>query len=285
MHVSIYSPPSVRRARAGAAIALLATWVCAASAAGIPESPAAPALKDAAAFSSDATAFSARARKLREAAPEAAVLDHGLFRDRFDLTWQLQQAMNQHRTLGDLSSVGLRARADGGYDIDYNAAPQWQAYENFIPELLAHTNWELFGDELKSRGLRDEDVAALRNYVATHDASKAVRAAQLPVTLSFAKIVNRYDKLKLPVTDNVVLAYVYQRSLAAAEARWKWTSDLLGSLDATKRRVFFSRLTEATAVGRWSADDQPVEIADVLATLRRPDIEQAATAEAKGETP
>jgi hypothetical protein len=289
MHVSSYPDGSQRilrrLARAAAVIAMFASVAGAAHAVEFDEKVKAPMVKDPAAFRSQAQSFSARYAALQAADPLATVTDRSLFSERFQVTWQLQQAIDTHRPLGDLAAVGFVSRGDGAYDIDYNAFPQWQRLDELFARLLPQYPWESYSAVLVSRGFRPADVEILENYIASHDASKAAQRDLLALAVSFSKLVKKYDKIKRPVPDALVLAYLYQRASLDAEATRAWTAGLLGNLDAQRGRILVALFSEMTSTGILAPSDQQAGIAEQLRILRLPNFEQLATAAANGGTP
>jgi hypothetical protein len=277
--------PQRRSRHGGAALALLWLIASAAHAVEFDEKLQAPRVKNAAELRSQAQSYAARFSELQAVAPEAPISDPALFRERADLTWQIQQAIDARKPLGDLSAIGIESEDDGTYRLDFAKAPQWQRLDRALIAVLPRTNWELFGPQLVARGFRDEDVETLRNYVLTHDAQGAARQRALPVSLAFSRLVKKLDRIKRPVSNELVLSYLYQRSRASDEAMREWADGLLKSLDAQRGRILISLFAENPGLAIWAPSDQAAGIADVLGTLRLPDYERRVTAEAQGATP
>jgi len=144
---------------------------------------------------------------------------------------------------------------------------------------------ETVGPLLVNRGFRASDVAALKNYVDTHDLKAAISARTLPIAISFSKVVKKYDKLKHPVGKDLVFAFLYQREKVEAEARRVWSEGLIRTLDDQRVRVLQSYFEEMHGIGYWTPDDADAGVANLLTVMRLPDYEQRATAEARGVTP
>jgi hypothetical protein len=242
-----------------------------------------PLMKDAGTLRTQAQSFSARFADLKDAGPEQLITNSTLARERFDLAWQIQQAIDVHRPLGDLTTLGFVSRGDGSYSIDLNAFPQWNRLDQQLAGLLPQMNWDVFMRQLVDRGMPPAEVAKLKQYVATHDARASAGEKALPISLSFARIVGKYDKLKQPVPDPVVLSYVYQRARSTADATREWADGLLTSVGAQSARILLSSLGEGQSTSVWAPDNQPAGLADILATVRQPDFEARATAQAKGD--
>lgn len=285
MNVPSKSDDPGRRSRAGVAMVLLWLVAAAAQAVDFDERLQAPRVANPGELHSQALSYAERFNQLQAATPEAAVTDPALFRERGDLAWQIQRAIDAHVPLGDLSVIGLESAGDGAYRLDYARSPQWSRLDRVFIALLPQANWDLLGQQLIARGFRPEDVATLRNYVASHDAHAAARKRALPYSLSFSRLVKKLDKIKRPVTDDLVFSYLYQRERAYDEALREWADALLKSLDAQRGRILISYFQENPGIGLWTPDDQKAGIADVLAKVRMPDYERRVTEESQGVTP
>lgn len=282
---SYWSGPTPRlRTFSTALLVMFASFTAVGQAAKFDEALKAPQVRSAADLRNQAQAFSARAVQLQAAAPETLITDRAAALERFDLSWQIQQAIDVHQPLGDLSAVGIISRGDGSYRIDLNAFPQWNDLENLLVELLPTANFELLGPELVNRGFATSDVARLEEYVTTHDPAAVARSSKLPATLGFARQVRKYDQQKRPVPESLTLSYIYQRSLAEHEATRAWNSGLFESLEAKSVRALLSFYSEGSSSVIWAPSDRAAGIADILTTVRQPNFEQIATDAAKGET-
>ena len=133
-----------------------------------------------------------------------------------------------------------------------------------------------------TRGFRESDVAALRNYVETHDLKAATSARTLPIAISFSKVVKKYDKIKAAGRQRPrVLVSLPTRARSEAEARRAWSEGLIRTLDDQRVRVLHSYFSEMQGIGYWSPSDAEAGVANLLAVMRLPDYEQRATAEAR----
>jgi len=256
-----------------------------ARAAEFDEKVKAPLMRDAGTLRVQVQSFAARFTALQTAGPEQLITNRALAGERFDLAWQIQQAIDVRRPLGDLSELGFVSRGDGSYSIDLNAFPQWDRVDQKLPEILPQLNWGAFAQQLGIRGMAAAETAQLKAYIDTHDARAARNARTLPISLSFSKLVRKYDKINRPVPDATVLSYVYQRERAASEATREWTAGLFDAVDAHGARILRSALSEGVSSSIWAPSDQAAGIADILATVRQPDFEQRATVQANGATP
>ncbi len=245
----------------------------------------APSVSEPAAFRAQAESFKSRAALLEDAGPRELMTNRTLFAERFDLTWQLQRALDVKRPLGDLAELGFVSRGDGSYSIDYDAHPEWHRLDEAMAGWLPLADWNTLGAELRARGFRESDVTALQEYVRTHDARRWSAARSLPLAIGFSKVVRKLDRVKRPVPDNLVLSYLYQRARADAEATREWAEGLLQALDPQRARILLSYFDEMKFTGIIAPDDQRAGIDELLRLMRQPNFEQLATAEAKEGTP
>ena len=287
MHVTSYqrlmSPP--QRGRVAAVLLLwLASIAGAAQAVEFDEKLKAPRAMGAPELKSTAQSYSASFARMREASPAELVTNKALFLEHFDLEWQINRALEDKRPLEDLSALGL-VKHEGGLRVDYGAFPQWQPFAELLASLVPTWSMDSVGPLLVNRGFRASDVAALKNYVDTHDLKAATSARTLPIAISFSKVVKKYDKLKQPVGKNLVFAFLYQRGKVEAEARRAWAEGLIRTLDDQRVRVLHSYFEEMQGIGYWSPDDADAGVANLLTVMRHPDYEQRAIAEARGVTP
>jgi hypothetical protein len=244
----------------------------------------APQSKDAGELRSRAEAYSTRDAQARLMGLDAVVRNRQLARERFDASWDLQRAIDDRQSIGDLSALGIVDRGDGTFSVDLNAYPQWSDPAYDLAGTLPALNPTLLGAELARRGMHQGELAKLREYLATHDVEAATGAAALPIAVSFSRLVKKLDKLKRPVPDALVRSYIYQRDRATAEARRDWAESLLDAIGPSAARVVESYLGEMRSSGVWSPADTRAGIDGLLANLRLPDFEQKAAAEAKGGT-
>jgi hypothetical protein len=278
MHVPSYP-------RVVALLAVLASFAGGAQAVEFDEKLKAPLMKDPVALRSQAESYVAKFTALRAAGPRELISNRALAAQRFDLTWQIQQAIDTRKSLGDLTELGIKPRGDGSFHIDYDANPQWERPEERFAVLPAGTDWQGLGEQLISRGFREVDVEKLKEYVSTHDLQKDSSRETLPLTLSFSKIVKKYDKIKRPVEDAAVLSYIYQRERIRSEMGRAWAEGLLNSLDAQRGRILLAFFGEMKSTGVWGPSDQRAGIDEQVRLMRLPDFEQLVTAEVMGDAP
>jgi hypothetical protein len=264
---------------------MLASFAGVAHAVEFDEKVKAPMVKEPATLRTQAQSYVAKFNAQRATSPQEVVRSRALAAERFDLSWQIQQAIDVGNPLGDLTAVGIEARKDGSYHIDYNENPQWQRPEAPFMALLSNVDWQGLTAQLVSRGFRESDVVKLNDYMSAHDLVKDSSRDSLPITLSFSKIVKKYDKIKRPVDDATVLSYIYQREKLNAEKGRVWAEGLLDSLDAQSTRILLAYIDEFQSTGVWAPSDRRAGIDELLRTMRLPNFDQLATAEVTGGAP
>jgi hypothetical protein len=133
--------------------------------------------------------------------------------------------------------------------------------------------------------MRADDLTTLESFWQSHDVKAAIASATLPINVAFSRIVRKFDKLKRPVPDALVLSYLYQREAAGAEAQRQTAETLLDALSPGGVRVIESYLGELQNTGVYGPTDQRAGIDGVLADMRLPDFESRAATEAAGVSP
>ena len=286
--MQVTSYPCLKGLRRGTLAAGLLFWLAGiaslAQAVEFDEKLKAPMARGGAELKSIAEGYSASFARLRDASPAEQVTNKVRAAERFDLAWQIERALEDKRPLEDLSAIGLE-KYENGFRIDYDEFPQWQPFPEKLASLMPTMSMDTAGPLLVARGFRDSDVAALRNYLETHDLKAETSARTLPLAISFSKVVKKYDKIKRPVGKEIVFSFLYQRDRTGVEARRAWAEGLIGILDEQRVRVLQSYLSELAGTGYWSPSDADAGVANLLALMRLPDYEQRARADAAGATP
>jgi hypothetical protein len=286
MHVASNQPGRPRRGPVSVALmVLLASLAGVTQAVDFNEKLKAPMAMGAPALKSMAESYSATFARLSAASPTEMVTNKGLFLERFELKWLLTRAVDDRLPLEDLSAIGFVKRENGSIEIDLNAFPQWASFTDALVAMMPTMNYDLAGPQLINRGFRESDIAAIKNYLATHDLQTAMAAKTLPIAISFSRLVKKNDSLKLAVGRDLVYSFIYQREKAEALTQREWADGLLQVLDAQRVRVLQSFFGEMTRFSIWAPSDTEAGIAGVLALMRLPDYEQRAIAEVKGVTP
>ncbi|HEU4591502.1 MAG TPA: hypothetical protein VFS13_11400 [Steroidobacteraceae bacterium] len=245
-----------------------------AHAAGFDERLQAPRMKDAVEFKSQAQSLAARYREIQAAAPAQLVTNASLTSQQFDLKWQVEHEINMGRPPTNLEEMGFENLGNGSYRIDTRQHPEWRDVGERMAAIFNSSFREGVLEELAQRGFRPEDVAALRQYVTTHDFKRATRAATDPVARGFQKLVQKFDKLGRPVPDSTVISYWYQSGRAYFEANRAWSNGLLKELDAQRNRVLLSYLTELETSTTLVPESVSEGISATLASVRSGDFER-----------
>ena len=289
MHVASNQRGRPKRPRRGPAtvafVVLLAGLAGFTQAVDFNEKLKAPIVMGAPQLKTMAENYSATVTRLAAASPTEMVSNKALFLERFELKWLLTRAVDDRLPLEGLSAIGFVKRENGSIEIDLNAFPQWASFTDALVAMMPTMNFDLTGPLLINRGFRESDIAAIKNYLATHDLSAASAAKTLPIAISFSRLVKKYDGLKLAVSRDLVYSFIYQREKAEAMTQREWAEGLLQVLDAQRVRVLHSFFEEMTRFSVWAPSDTEAGIAGVLALMRLPDYEKRAIAEAQGVTP
>ena len=289
MHVASNQRGRPKRPRrgpvTGAFMVLLAGLAGFAQAVDFNEKLKAPMVMGAPQLKTMAEGYSANFARLAAASPTEMVNNKGLFLERFELKWLVTRAVDDRLPLEGLSAIGFVKRENGSVEIDLNAFPQWASFSDVLVAMMPTMDYDLTGALLINRGFRESDIAAVRNYLATHDLKLAIAAKTLPIAISFSRLIKKHDGLKLAVSRDLVYSFIYQREKAEAMTQREWAEGLLQVLDAQRVRVLHSYFDEMTRFSIWVPSDTEAGVAGVLALVRLPDYEQRAIAEAKGVTP
>jgi hypothetical protein len=276
-----------RRRPAFAAVLMLAFagLGAAAHAVEFDEKLKAPAMASAATLHSQAKSFAAKLATLRASEPSQIVTSNSLARQQFDLTWQVQRAIDERQPLNDMADMGFVAHEDGSYSIDMAAHPEWQELPESFNVLVLPGNLENTVVGLTQRGFRPEDLQKFRNYVANQNWKANSARESAPVALGFSRAVRKYDKLKLAVPDSLVVSYMYQRKRVFSDVQRAWAQGLLKQFDAQRQRILISLAQELKFSTLWAPEDTKAVIADLLAQVRLPDFESRVAEEVKGVAP
>jgi hypothetical protein len=285
MHVPLNPATAQRSARlpiAAAVVALFASVVGVANAAEFDEKLKAPQARN-----SEQLKLAASAASQEFAAPsldtrEVTIRNAAQARRRFDARWTLLHAVEIRAPMGDMSEFGLTPTANGEIHIDLKKYPQWDAFEDRVVGMLTHVQLDELGVQLTNRGINDAEFARLKTYVTETDAAAMSRRAALPVTVSFGRVVRKYDKIKRAVPNDLVFDFLYQREAATTESNRLWLANLLDELGPHAARILLSYFDELNATAIWGPSDTEAGIRSTLVNLRLPDFEQRAQAEVVG---
>jgi hypothetical protein len=263
----------------------LAGLISVAQAAEFDERLKAPMMKSQGELHLQAKAYAARFVAVRDATPEHLIRKPELARERFDVIWQIQRAIDDRQSLNELADAGIIARPDGSYVVDTGAHPEWNELHQTIAALLSGENLDKWLPLLVARGFRVEDEKIVREYVRVRDPVAVSAAATLPAALGFGRTVRKFDKLRRPVPDTLVHSFLYQRARAASESNRLWVEGLMNVLDAQRARILVSSFLELEGTSYWIPENVSEGIATVLADVRRPAFEALVIKEAKGVAP
>jgi hypothetical protein len=284
MHVQT-SRSSSRPPLAAAVVALFASVVGVAHAVEFEEQVKAPQARNAEQLRLIARVASTEFADASLEQREVVVRDAARARRQFDARWTVLHALETRAPLGDLREFGIVPDERGSVHIDLGRYPQWDDFCGRITRLLSQSSIEVLRADLTQRGMTDADVNAIQEYVSGHDAAAMRRQAALPVALGFARVVKKHDKIKRPVPNDAVIDFLYQSDASTAEAERAWLAGLLDSLDPHAARILLSYLGELGGTAVWSPSDMDAIVRDRLTTLRSPDFERRARAEAAGGAP
>ena len=237
--------------RLGASVSLLlALWAAAPiQAAPFDEKQRAPRVATSQALRTKLEAhFATFQRKQQDPDPAAFIRDAKAYRQWSDLYFSVQLAMDEKTPLKGLESFGLVAKPDGSYMVDLHAFPQWEPLDSRLHKLTNQEVLESFVPALKMRGFRDEDVSALRTYVATHDPRLALNTEGRQLVDTFAQRLQAQRKSGKQRADlQEVLAYRYQKSSLRTDVERRWAIGLMDALDPQRQRILVSFLDEFQA--------------------------------------
>lgn len=167
-----------------------------------------------------------------------------------NLKWRLHRALDENKPLGDLSDLGFKRQDDGSYTVRINDHPQWADLAGSLEGLRAPSVYDAYAPELKRRGFRDQDLAALKNYLESNDPQRAAFAQNKALTESYAARVQSRHAAKLAIDPEETTYFVYRRARNYWDARRAWAVGLLDTLDKQRQRVLLSYLEEMD--GTWT---------------------------------
>lgn len=195
-------------------------------------------------------------RKQQDADPAAFIRDRQAYKQWSDLYFAVKLALDERVPLQDLSAFGLAAQADGAYVVDLRKFPQWEPLDTRLYLLTNPEVFESYEPALKARGFRDEDIRALRTYLATHDPRLRVHSEGRQLVDTFAKRLQGRRQAGQPLNLEEVLAYRYQKASLKAEIERQWAVELLDALDPQRQRIlasFFDEFDSSLTLGTPTA--------------------------------
>jgi hypothetical protein len=191
-------------------------------------------------------------RKQQDADPAAFIRDRLAHRQWSDLYFSLKLALDERVPIENLAAFGLVAQPDGTYVVDLRKFPQWEPLDTRLYLLTNPEVLESYEPALKARGFRDEDITALRTYLATHDPRLRIHAEGQQLVDTFAKRLQGRRQAGQALNLEEVLAYRYQKASLKAEIERQWAVALLDALDKQRQRIlasFFDELESSLTLG------------------------------------
>lgn len=188
--------------------------------------------------------FATFERKQQDADPAAFIRDRVAHQQWSDLYFAAQLAMDEKTPLKGLDAFGLVAEPGGKYVVDLSAFPQWEPLDSRLHKLTNEDIIESYVPALKARGFRDEDIDALRTYLANNDPRVTVQVEGRQLVETFARRLQGQRKAGQKLNLQEVLAYRYQKWRVRAEAQRSWAVGLMDALDKQRQRALVSFLDE-----------------------------------------
>jgi hypothetical protein len=198
-------------------------------------------------------------RKRKDADPGAFIRDLQAHKQWSELFFAVKLALDERVSLKELSDFGLAAQPDGSYVVDLQKFPQWQPLDTRLYRLSSPDVFESYVPALLARGFRDEDIATLRKYLATHDPRLRIYAEGRQLVETFAKRLKARAAVQ-PLDLEEMLAYRYQKESLKAEVERRWAVALLDALDPQRQRILTSFLDEFDASLMLGSPTAPLEV-------------------------
>jgi hypothetical protein len=202
--------------------------------------------------------FAVFQRRQQEADPAAFIRDRQAHKQWSDLYFAVKLALDERVPLGDLSAFGLSAQADGTYRVDLRRFPQWEPLDMRLYLLTNPEVLESYEPALRARGFRDEDLGALRTYLATHDPRLRIHTEGRQLVETFAKRLQGRRQAGEAVNLDEMLAYRYQKASLKAEIERQWAVGLFDTLDKQRQRILASFFDELDAALQLGAPVEPL---------------------------
>lgn len=185
--------------------------------------------------------------KKRAESANALIRDAAARQSWTDLEYRIVRAIQEGRSLGDLSEFGLESKPDGSFSVDLKRFPQWQPLDASLPVLSSPEAISAYEARLKARGFRQSDMDALRIYVAEHDLTVAIQAAATRIAEKYAQHFADEKAAARPLNVEAVIDYHYEIRRSWRETERKWSVDLLDALDNQRQRILASFFEEVAS--------------------------------------
>ncbi len=155
--------------------------------------------------------FATFQRKQQDADPAAFIRDRVAHKQWSDLYFAVKLAMDEKsRSRASTPSVSSPGQTASTWSICARI-PQWEPLDSRLTILTNPEIVESYVPALKARGFRDEDVDALRTYLANNDPRLTVYAEGRQLVDTFAKRLQAQRKAGQKLNLQEVLAYRYQK--------------------------------------------------------------------------
>lgn len=204
--------------------------------------------------------FATFQRKQQDTDPAAFIRDRLAHKQWSDLYFSVQLALDEKTSLKDLTNFGLVARPDGRYTVDLSEYPQWEPLDSRLRRLTNEEVVEDYVPALQARGFREEDIGALRTYLANNDPRTTVQVEGRQLVETFAKRVQGQRQAGQGLNLQDVLAYRYQKSSLRAEAERRWAVGLMDALDRQRQRILVSFFDEFQSEIVFSVPSEPLNV-------------------------
>jgi hypothetical protein len=187
--------------------------------------------------------------------PAGIARDKAAYQQYFETHWRLQRAIDRRQPLADLSEFGLNPNHDGSYSADLAQYPQWNPLPAQLDELRDPQVLDLHADALKARGFREQDIDAIRTYVAMSPPRAQASVQELDLADGFTGKVKARMAARQKTSVSLLLAYAYQSGRIHYEQERRWAVGLLDSLDPQRQRILQSYLQEQGGQVTITPDD------------------------------
>lgn len=191
-------------------------------------------------------AYEQRRKEVDEA--DDAIRDPKAYDAWINLQWMIEQQAGEPTSLDDLREFGMQKDVDGSYTVRAKEYPQWMPLDLALMTLRVPSVFDSYAPDLKARGFRDQDLAILKNYVASNNWEREAYLANKPLTESFAARAQHQNRVNRRVDEDETQAYMYQATRNSLQARRSWAVGLLDTLDKQRQRILISYLREFDAV-------------------------------------
>jgi hypothetical protein len=192
--------------------------------------------------------------------PSGIARNKAAYQQYFETQWRLQRAIDTRQPLADLSEFGLTPNNDGSYSADPVQYPQWSPLPMDLSRLGEPQYLDFAAKELKERGFRDQDIEALKDYVAKGPPRNQASKAELDLTDGYFARVKAQVAAKQKVSASQLLSYAYQVGRVRTERERLWALGLLDALDRQRQRILESYFAEQLGRITITPDDIDAQV-------------------------